>query len=104
VVFLDVKGAFNYVNKSYLLQTIQSLGLLQSLINWTKTFLEERAIYLAFDSQIEDFSEVETGVLQGNPISPMLFLIYIRDLFRNLRDVYPLSYIDNIALATSSTS
>jgi len=34
----------------------------------------------------------------------MLFLIHIQDLFRNLRDVYPLLYIDNIALATSSTS
>ena len=34
----------------------------------------------------------------------MLFLIYIRDLFGNLKDVYPLSYIDDIALATSSTS
>jgi len=34
----------------------------------------------------------------------MLFLIYIQKLFGNLRDVYPLSYIDNIALATSSTS
>jgi hypothetical protein len=36
--------------------------------------------------------------------TPILFLIYIRDLFQNLEDVYPLSYIDDIALATSSTS
>jgi len=35
VVFLDVKGAFDYVNKSRLLQTIQSLELPQSLVNWT---------------------------------------------------------------------
>jgi hypothetical protein len=59
---------------------------------------------LAFDGQIEEFSEVETGVPQGSPISPILFLIYIRDLFQNLEDVYPLSYIDDIALAISSTS
>jgi len=77
VVFLDVKGAFDHVDKSRLLQTMQSLGLPQSLVKWTQTFLEECAICLAFDSQIEDFIEIETGVLQGSPISPMLFLIYI---------------------------
>jgi hypothetical protein len=104
VVFLDVKGAFDHVAKGRLLQTMHSLSLPQSLIDWTQTFLEERSIRLAFDGQIEDFSEVETGVPQGSPISPILFLIYIRDLFQNLKDVYPLSYIDDIALATSSTS
>jgi hypothetical protein len=104
VVFLDVKGAFDHVAKGRLLQTMHSLGLPQSLIDWTRTFLEERSIRLAFDGQIEDFSEVETGVPQGSPISPILFLIYIRDLFQNLKDVYLLSYIDDIALATSLTS
>jgi hypothetical protein len=104
VVFLDVKGAFDHVAKSRLLQSMHSLGLPQSLIDWTQTFLEERSIRLAFNGQIEDFSEVETGVPQGSPISPILFLIYIRDLFQDLKEVYPLSYIDDIALATSSTS
>ena len=104
VVFLDVKGAFDHVAKERLLQTMDSLGLPQSIINWTRSFLEDRLIRLAFDGQIEGFSAVETGVPQGSPISPILFLIYIRDLFQNLEDVYPLSYIDDIALATTSTS
>jgi hypothetical protein len=103
-VFLDIEGAFDHIAKGRLLQIMRSLALPQNLIGWTRTFLEERSIRLAFDSQIEDFSEVETGVPQGSPISPILFLIYIRDLFQNLKDVYPLSYIDDIALATSSIS
>jgi hypothetical protein len=38
---------------------MQSLQLPQSVIDWTRTFLEERLIRLAFDGQIEDFLEVE---------------------------------------------
>jgi hypothetical protein len=62
VVFLDVKGAFDHVARGRLLQTMQSLSLPQSIIDWTRSFLEKRLIRLAFDGQIEDFSEVETGV------------------------------------------
>ena len=83
---------------------MQSLRLPHSVIDWTRTFLEERLIRLAFDGQIEDFLEVETGVPQGSPISPILFLIYIRDLFQGLEEVTPLSYIDDIGLAVSSYS
>jgi len=42
---------------------------------------------------------------QGSPISPILFLIYIRDLFPSLAlSVWVLLYIDNIAFTTSFTS
>jgi hypothetical protein len=34
----------------------------------------------------------------------MLFLIYIRDLFTDLQEVYPLSYIDDIGLSAATTS
>ena len=49
-------------------------------------------------------TKVDTGVPQGSPVSPILFLIYMRDLFSDLKDVTPLSYIDDIGLITSLTS
>ncbi|KAJ8063433.1 hypothetical protein OCU04_008652 [Sclerotinia nivalis] len=102
-LFLDVKGAFDYVSKNRLLDICKKLHLPTSLIAWISSFLKERLLKLAFDAQTESFKPINTGIPQGSPISPILFLIYIRDLFQS-NSVGFLSYIDDIALITYSTS
>ncbi|KAH7563613.1 hypothetical protein BM1_00660 [Bipolaris maydis] len=101
-VFLDVKGAFDHVSHNQFLDTLKRLGLPISLITWAKTFLSNRSLRLAFDGQIEEFSEINAGIPQGSPVSPIFFLIYIRDLFPQI-DGFQLSYIDDISITTSST-
>jgi reverse transcriptase-like protein len=104
-LFLDVKGAFNHVAWNQLLKILQKLQLPIPLITWVASFLEKRLLKLSFDNQTEEFSSLEAGIPQGSPISPILFLIYIRDLFPTLSSlVKDLSYIDDISLSTSSTS
>ena len=106
VLFLDVKGAFDHVAKNQLITILQKLRLPCSIIAWIASFLSNRELRLSFDGQTEEFSEINIGIPQGSPISPILFLIYIRDLFPDLlrSNLKALSYMDDIALATSSTS
>jgi ribonuclease HI len=104
-LFLDIKGAFDHVAKNQLLAVLQKLRLPTSLIAWISSFLAGRELRLSFDGQTEEFSKIETGIPQGSPISPILFLIYIRDLFPTIAiSVQVWSYMDDIALTTSSTS
>jgi hypothetical protein len=58
---------------------------------------------LTFDNNTEEFSPITTGIPQGNPISPILFLIYIKYLFKSNSITY-LSYIDDISLTAASKS
>jgi ribonuclease HI len=102
-LFLDIKGAFDHVSKNRLLQILKNLGLPKSLILWVKSFLSDRKLRLAFDNSIELFHLINTGIPQGSPISPILFLIYIRDLFKST-SVTHLSYLDDISLTASSKS
>jgi len=91
------------VSKNQLLRKLKDLGLPTSLIAWVSTFLKDRLIRLSFDGQTEGFQGLNTGIPQGSPISPILFLIYIRGLFHS-NTVKFLSYIDDISLTYASTS
>ena len=79
------------------------LGLPLHLLSWVKSFLNLRRLRLSFNGENEEFNKVETGIPQGSPVSPILFLIYIRELFPSTAVKF-LSYIDDISLSTSSTS
>ncbi|WP_432712296.1 reverse transcriptase domain-containing protein [Pedobacter sp.] len=102
-IFLDVKGAFDHVSQNQLLTILKRQGLPLSLIAWVKSFLNSRQLRLAFDGEIEEFESINAGVPQGSPISPILFLIYTRDLFKGSA-AFILSYIDDVSLSISSTS
>lgn len=102
-LFLDVKGAFDHVSKNRLLSILIELRLPSSLVSWVFAFLSDRLLRLSFDGQVEAFKLIITGIPQGSPISPILFLIYIRDLFKS-RAIKYLSYIDDISLSYTSTS
>ena len=102
-LFLDVKGAFDHVSQNQLLGVLQRLALPISFISWVKSFLNNRKLRLSFNGQTEEFSGINAGIPQGSPISPILFLIYIRELFQSTT-TFNLSYMDDISLSTSSTS
>jgi ribonuclease HI len=102
-LFLDVKGAFDHVAKNQLIAILRDLKLPKSLLLWVSSFLDDRRLQLTFNSNMEEFKEVKTGIPQGSPISPILFLIYIRGLFTSPAVKY-LSYIDDISITVASTS
>ena len=52
---------------------------------------------------MEEFSSINAGIPQGSPVSPIFFLIYIRDLFLEVQN-FQLSYIDDLSITASSTS
>jgi retron-type reverse transcriptase len=100
-LFLDVKGAFDHVSLNQLLKVMKRLHLPQIVLRWVQCFLTNRSITLAFGERNQSQS-VNSGIPQGSPISPMLFLIYIRFLFTKINNKHTQlklpSYIDDVAI------
>lgn len=71
-----------------------------NLIYWTRYFLTNQKLELVIDNHNHQEKDVETGIPQGSPVSPILFLIYISGVFKQvesqLSGVVSLSFVDNL--------
>ena len=107
-LYIDVKGAFDNVFKERLLHTMKSMKLDQKTTRWVETFLSERMASLSFHKDSEKISPINTGIPQGSPVSPILFLFYVFPPFKMMRLKHPHvicpSYIDDICLVVEGDS
>jgi len=69
-LFMDVKSAFNDVDKTFLGKRMEGLGVEADLIRWTMSFITDRRVKLVLDGEVGEPNEVDTGVPQGSPAAP----------------------------------
>lgn len=105
---MDVKGAFDHVSKEQLLIQMIELGIDGDLITWTGSLLTDRKVQLVIDGHENKEREIETGIPQGSPVSPILFLIYISGVFDKVSETSPLvtslSFVDDLGFIASGSS
>ena len=102
LLFLDVKGAFDHVATNQLLAMCKKLRLPLALIRWIRFFISERYLQLKFNNQTQPLERIRIGIPQGSPISPILFLLYIRDICKPRPSTFTFSYMDDICLGASA--
>lgn len=105
---MDVKGAFDHVSCAPLAQKMSSLAIDDNLIRWKQSFLTDRWVELVIDGHTNPKCKIETGIPQGLPVSPVLFLLYIRGVFAEIESRLPevacLSFIDDLAFLAAGNS
>ncbi len=84
---LDISGAYDHVSTERLLWILQQKGLPGWIIRYVRNFMRERRTRVAFDGYESDWVQANTGIPQGSPISPILFLFFISELLEDLQDV-----------------
>ena len=76
LLLLDVSGAFDNVNHQRLLWNIRELGFSENLAGWMASFLTGRTGRTSFSEGLMQPFNIEAGIPQGSPLSPILWLLY----------------------------
>lgn len=107
-LFLDVKGAFDHVDPTGLVRRMGELGIDGDLVCWVWSFLANCKVQLVIDGHQGLEHPINSGVPQGSPVSPILFVIYISGVFQAIETAVPgvraLSFADDIGLIALGSS
>ena len=84
LLLLNILGAFDTVHPIRLLDELRKKGLPAWVVQWVKSFLEDRKTTLSFAGEKSAERRLTVGVPQGSPLSLILFLFYNAELL----DIY----------------
>ena len=94
-IFLDLAKAFDTVNHETLLNKLNSIGLRGEAHDLMKSYISDRKQIVRINKTYSDEKTVLCGVPQGTIIEPLLFVIYINDIFKIMNKKELISFADD---------
>ena len=78
---VDIEKAFDSINHCFLIKVLEKYGFEKDFIKWIKILLQNQESYIVNGGTTINYSKLEKGARQGDPISAYLFIIVLEIVF-----------------------
>ena len=78
---MDLSKAFETINHDLLIAKLGAYGLETDALRYMKSYLTNRKQRVRVNKTFNEWERITTGMLQGSISGPLLFNIFLNDLF-----------------------
>ena len=94
-VLTDLSKAFDCLNHNLLIAKLGAYGFSHDALKFICSYLKERKLRTKAETDYSRSLEIKFGVPQGSILGPLLFNIFINDIFFSIKEISIANYADD---------